>query len=291
MFRSNLPPTTIAKPLSARKTTSQNDPDEKKKKKARKPKALDDTPKAFARLMQFTQTGKGRQGLDDGNARPNKKRKRGDADTTAPASKKAAEPAVPLPKILPGERMSEFSARVNQMLPITGISTKGVKVEGMKERRTKKEKKMHRMYAEWREQEARRKEKLEEAKEKAEEEEAEEWEGPGKPDPLTVPEVEEAEGRKSKRKRRSGGAADDDDPWAVLNARAVKPRLHDVAQAPPEFKKIPKEVFKVKNGAKVDVANVPSAAGSLRTREALGDTRKSIIESYRQMMQEKRKAA
>jgi len=237
--------------------------------------------------MQLHKTGRGPQGLDDGNARPNKKRKRGDAEPAEQRSTKIKETALPVPKILPGEKMSEFSARVNQMLPITGLSTKGVKVEGMKERRTKKEKKMHKMYAEWREQDAKRKDKIQEAEDKAEEDAAEddEWDGP---EPLKVLGGEDASEKTSKRKRRHGGGKDDDDPWAVLNARAVKPKLYDVAQAPPEFVKVPREIFKVKNGAKVNVANVPSAAGSLRAREALGDARKSIIENYRQMMQEKR---
>jgi len=239
--------------------------------------------------MQLHKTGRGPQGLDDGNARPNKKRKRGDANPTEGKPRNNNEPALPVPKILPGEKMSEFSARVNQMLPITGLSKKGIKVEGIKERRTKKEKKMHKMYAEWREQDAKRKEKIKEAEDKAEEDAAEdeEWEGPGKAEPLEVAGGDAVGDKTNKRKRRNGGGKDEDDPWAVLNARAVKPKLYDVAQAPPEFKKVPREIFKVKNGAKVDVANVPSAAGSLRAREALGDARKSIIESYRQMMQEK----
>lgn len=227
--------------------------------------------------------------MDDGNPRPNKKRKRGEAESIDPAPKKKEESSIPLPKIMPGEKMSEFSQRVNQMLPITGLSKKGVKVEGMKERQTKKEKKMHKMYAEWREQDAKRKEKLEEVKDKAEEDEDDEGlEGLDKEDSLVTPLDTEVVGKKSKRKRRNG--IDDDDPWAALNAKAVRPKLYDVAQAPPEFKKVPREIFKVKNGARVDVANVPGTSGSLRTREALGDTRKSIIENYRQMMQEKRKA-
>jgi hypothetical protein len=46
---------------------------------------------------------------------------------------------------------------------------------------------------------------------------------------------------------------------------------------------IPREKFKVKNGARADVADVPNAAGSLARREELGAERKNIIEAYRLM--------
>jgi len=82
-----------------------------------------------------------------------------------------------------------------------------------------------------------------------------------------------------------GRRAGDDDPWEALKTTREKPRgLHDVAQAPPEFKILPKEKFKVRNGAVAQVADVPNKAGSLKRREELGEARRSIIERYRQMM-------
>jgi hypothetical protein len=64
--------------------------------------------------------------------------------------------------------------------------------------------------------------------------------------------------------------------------------LHDVVQAPPTFERVPREIFKVKNGAKVNVGNVPTSAGSLRKREELGAERQTIIDTYRKMMAAKR---
>ena len=62
--------------------------------------------------------------------------------------------------------MADFAARVNQALPVGGLSRKGKQPDGVKERQTKTEKRLHKMYAEWREEEARRKEKLEELKQR-----------------------------------------------------------------------------------------------------------------------------
>jgi hypothetical protein len=177
--------------------------------------------------------------------------------------------------------MSEFSTRVDQALPVSGLARKGnVKIEGLKERRTKTERKLHKMYASWREEEARRKERLEEAQEQAEEEDDE------KEAELGGQSVALTQGRRQKRTKQVGEVEDgDDDPWEELKAKRDRPRgLHDVVQAPPTFKVVPKERFKVKNNAKVDVANVPNAAGSLKKREELGEARREVIERYRAMM-------
>ena len=80
---------------------------------------------------------------------------------------------------------------------------------------------------------------------------------------------------------------DEDDPWAVLKSKREAPKgLHDVVQAPPSMNVVPKEKFKVRNGAKVSVANVPGASGmkSLKQREELSEARKEVIERYRAMM-------
>ena len=66
--------------------------------------------------------------------------------------------------------MADFAARVNQALPVGGLSRKGKQVEGAKERQTKTEKRLHKMYAEWRNEDAKRKERLEEQQEQEEEE-------------------------------------------------------------------------------------------------------------------------
>lgn len=240
----------------------------------------DDTPREFARMMQFQATGKRPSGLDDGSRRAAKKRKASQTDNTAITPPTApVTPKVDLPKILPGERLADYSARVDQALPIGGLERKGkVQVDGVKERMTKTEKRLKKMYASWREDDARRKDKEEEFQEQQEEaEEEQETELGG-----------QAVKFASKRKKMIGEQADeDDDPWAVLKLKRDAPRgLHDVAKAPPEFTVKPTEKFKVRNGVKVDVLDVPIASGSLKRREELSDARRDVIERYRAMMKE-----
>lgn len=276
----DLAPSIIAKPLptysnASRTKSRQNNVKKQKIGHDTNGYKHDDTPRAFARLMQL-QSSKKRQrsGLGDGNVdRPSKKSRRRTApnqedDGQVVESEAIAQPEVP--KILPGERLADFAARVDQALPVGGLKTKGkVKIEGLKERQTKKEKKMHKMYAAWREEDARRKEKLEEQKELEEDAEAE-MDGYG--------DAFASSGRKKK------AGVNDEDPWAELKAkRAERMGLNDVVQAPPSFKAVPREKFKVKHGAKVDVENVPAAAGSLKKREELGQARREVIERYRAM--------
>ncbi|KAF2087903.1 hypothetical protein K490DRAFT_73377 [Saccharata proteae CBS 121410] len=290
----DLPPTARAKPLPVRESGNLTDNFASKTVQRKKAKAkkradgygLDDTPKAFARLMQLGKTGKGPSGLDNGDQPRGKKRKLADAEAkpAKPAKPASAKPEMEKPTIMPGERMSDFAARVNQALPVAGLARKGKAIEGVKERQTKTEKRMHKMYAEWREEEAKRKEREEEARELAEEEEEEKNALYGE-DKTSIP-----AGKKGKRKKLIGETDDgEDDPWAVLKTRRDAPKgINDVVQAPPTFKAIPKEKFKVRNGAKVQVADIPKSAGSLARREELGETRKSIIESYRAMMESRR---
>jgi len=249
----------------------------KRRKKASTGAVKDDTPKAFLRLMEFKNTGKGRSGLDNGESKTaSKKRKRAQAAEADTAGATNVAEALPIPKIMPGERLGDFAARVDQSMPIIGLARKGVK-----ERQTKHEKKLQKMVNTWKEEEAKRLEKMEDvwdAKEEEEEEEKEMWEAKHGTMPAVL-------GKKGKKK----GVDDDDDPWAELVAKRDRPKgLHDVAQAPPTFTNTPKETFKVKNGAKVTVADVPNAAGSLKRREELSQTRSDIIAHYRKMMAEQR---
>jgi hypothetical protein len=247
----------------------------------------DDTPRAFARLMQVQNSKKRpRSSLDDGQTgKTTKKQKTNDdAPPIDTGDVAAIEPSkVEIPKIQPGERLGDFAARVDRAFPVGGLARKGkVKVDGIKEQQTKTEKRLHKMYASWREEDARRKEREEERieqEEEAEEERKAELGGQS----VRLP----ASSKKGKRKKVIGEAAgsDDEDPWAQLKLRRDRPKgLHDVAQAPPNFKAIPKEKFKVRNGAGVQVANVPVAAGSLKRREELSTTRREVIERYRSMM-------
>ena len=295
----NLAPSTIAKPLPV-SSKGDGKTGRSKKKPVHDtatsgnpgPKSYkhDDTPRAFSRLMapQASQK-RNRSALDDGNDRQSKKRrKEAKAGDGAPAVPPTVQPSQPLdrPKILPGERLAEFGARVNQTLPISGLIRKGgLKGGGVKERQTKTEKRLQKMYAQWKEDDTRIKDKLEEQREEAEvldEEREAQYGGQS----LTLA---ENVSRKGKRRKRDtvGGLVDDgdDDPWAELKRTRGGPiGLHDVVQAPPTLRTVPKEKFKVRNGATVDVVNVPNAAGSLKRREELSGARKEVIARYRAMM-------
>jgi hypothetical protein len=298
----DLPPSQLAKPLPASKhATPASAIRHHAKKRPAKPTADDDTPRAFARLLQFQRTGKGvRRGLDEGRPRAaGKKRKAVSAAAAAPAASVAGIDAeahthdyetviatAPL-TIQPNERLSAFGQRVNQALPLSGLAKKG---GGGKV--TKHEKRLKKMQSQWREDEAKLVEKEEEAREVAEEAWEEQVAGMDKEARAMLAAVSGG-GGKRKGGRKAGkviGEVDvgEDDPWAVLETRREAPKgLHDVALEPPKFGRLPKVLFK---GA-AEVSDVPKQAGSLRRREGLGETRKEIIESYRMVMAQSRAAA
>ena len=176
---------------------------------------------------------------------------------------------------------------MDQALPLSGLNTKGKKVEGIKDRQTKHEKRLRRMQTQWREEEARIQEKEEEEREAAEDEWEEQLAGLDKSSRETMMSSGKVGGKsKKKRKGRALGEIDnnEEDPWAVLKQRREAPKgVFDVVQAPPRFEKIPREIFKG-----VNVNDVPKNAGSLRRREQLGEARANIIKSYRSMMADKR---
>jgi hypothetical protein len=234
--------------------------------------------------MAFTQGKKPPSGLDDGIVKSKKRKTVPALSTDTQATTTTATKAAPL-QIKPGERMNDFSARVDQALPVLGLigrGTNGVKdLPGVKKHKTRHEKRMHKMYDEWRVVEAKRKEALLEAKEEAEEEE-DPWEG------III------KSRKGKRGKKGGGS-EDEDPWAAVGKKGKDGEgkkglvgLHDVVQAPPQFTKVPKEKFRVLNGARVDVADVPNKVGSLRRREELLEARRGVVEGYRRMMRERK---
>lgn len=245
--------------------------------------------------------------LDDG-VRLSKKQKKAanaekDKDSGVMAKKTVAPPAQEkeIPTIRPGEKMRDFSARVDAALPVSGLINKTAKNGkdplGLKVGRTKTEKRMHRMYAEWRAEEAKIQEKRQEAMEEAEEEEMGEdgqvrWK-------VDVEDSAATGGKKKKgkgKKKKVLGEVDDgdEDPWAKIkrDRGEQKVGLNDVVQAPPTFTKVPKAKFKVKGlEAGVEVGDVPKASGSLRRREELGEVRKSVVEGYRAMMKANKEKA
>ncbi|KAE8342613.1 hypothetical protein BDV24DRAFT_130123 [Aspergillus arachidicola] len=310
----DLPPTMIAKALPVRDPNSKNKKSKKNVKdnkpqdklQARQKSATDDdTPKAFRRLMQFQTQGK--QAPSKPNAGESKKRKRGaeNTDNAKQTARKKSAPVVVVdqstdvepqvkPKILPGEKLSDFAARVDREMPIAGMKRSGKPAKSdladIREHKvTKHEKHLLRLQSMWRKEEAEIRER--EAAER-EEREAEledqlelwkEWE------------VEAGQGKAKKKgagaRKRGGQSADNSDPWAKLKSkdRLNKPaNPFEIAEAPPQLTK-PREIFKVRGGAKVDVANVPTAVGSLRKREELANERRTIVEEYRKLMAEKRR--
>lgn len=258
----------------------------------------DDTPKAFQRLMLFAQGKKLPKSLDDGVKLTKAEKKRKVAEEKGEELPAVQTEAVvtEVPTIRPGEKMSDFSARVDAALPVSGLINKTAKNGkdplGMKVGRTKTEKRMHRMYDDWRAEEARRQDKRMEAMELAEEEE---MDNDGQVKWKVDIEAAAGEGKKKKKtkaKKKKLGEIDDgeDDPWAKIkkDRGETKAGLHDVVQAPPTFSKIPREKFKVRvAGGAAEVGDVPKASGSLRRREELGEVRRSVVEGYRQMMKDR----
>jgi hypothetical protein len=226
------------------------------------------------------------KGLDDGArvSKAAKKRKLAAEKEDAPPAEVVREQ---VPTIRVGERMSDFAARVDAALPVSGLINKtargGKDPLGLKVGRTKTEKKMHRMYAEWREEDERIREKREEALDLAEEEAMDE-DGQVK---WKVDMETGSQKKKGKSKKKVRGEVDDgdDDPWEQIkrNRAEAKVGLNDVVQAPPTFSQVPRAKFRAL-GARVEVDDVPKASGSLRRREELGEVRKSVVEGYRAMM-------
>ncbi|CAI6341179.1 unnamed protein product [Periconia digitata] len=315
----NLPPTEYAAPLAVRK--SGGGPNAKPAAKKRKVATIegygaDDTPKAFARLMAFSKTGKRRSGLDDGKVKKGKKNNGNDKSkahagstsqkNAAAASAEAvevekettvdseAQPAQPKLKIMPGESLADFRQRVNQALPLGSINRNGKKIMGLNDHRvTKHERKLKRLQEGWRKEEARIRDKEQEARELAEEEEDEAedlWEDKTADLPSDSGTGKKGKKKKGKRKMVVGEVDDGDvDEWEALRKkREQRKGLHDVVQEPPTFNRVPREIFKVKDGAKVNVGNIPNSVGSLRKREELVGERQGIIETYRKLIAAKR---
>ncbi|KAI1391423.1 uncharacterized protein F4822DRAFT_396684 [Hypoxylon trugodes] len=298
----DLPPSQIAKPLPVTSQSQKADAEKqtpnqtgKNLKRKRDAAPKNDAPRAFKRLMAFAGGKRPRSGLDNGDqpTKKNKKRKTEDAENAeGDAEAKEAKAIKELPKIRPGERMSEFAARVDASLPISGLINNSVRNGkdplGLKAWQTKKERKMHKLYDEWREEDRKIKEKKEEDLELQAEKELEEEEMgvTWKLEPQTGGKRK----KKGKRTKYLGEVADaDEDPWEALKKKRGETRagLHDVVQAPPEFTVKPPKKLTVR-GAAVEIDGIPKAAGSLRRREELQTVRDDIVASYRKMMNQKR---
>lgn len=254
---------------------------------------------------------KRKRGAESGQDESTPKKKSGAASAAAVTDVAASAAAAKSesqagPKILPGEKLSDFSARVDREMPLSEMKRSGKANPGdlpkiREQRLTKHDKRLRRLQAQWREEDVKIREREQAEREEREaemEEQLELWKQ-WETEAGKAKARKKAEAQKKKKKNKGNAAAadndsDDDydgaDPWAKLNNpermnRQINPQ--DVAQAPPQLTK-PREIFKVRGGAKVNVANVPTAMGSLRRREELADERKNIVEQYRRLMAEKR---
>ncbi|KAI1335212.1 hypothetical protein F5Y15DRAFT_254305 [Xylariaceae sp. FL0016] len=300
----DLPPSQVARSLSVREQQQKQDGKHKpeptkpagERKRKRSAAQKDDAPRAFKRLMAYAGGKKPRSGLDngDGPTKQDKKKKNNNKQTQKqPDEEQKVEPQPKAPRdtptIRPGEKMSEFSARVDAALPIAGLVNKSQQGSkdplGLKKWQTRKEKKMQKMYDEWREEDRKIKEKREEELELQAEKELEDEENG------VSWKLEPQGGRKKKGKKGKyiGEVGDDEDPWEALKKKRgeTRPGLHDVMKAPPELnKKFSKKLLV--GGAAVEVDGIPKSAGSLKRREDLQSVRDETIASYRAMMSQKR---
>jgi len=165
--------------------------------------------------------------------------------------------------------MSAFSARVDAALPVRGLTAKGKKMEGGG-RQTKTERKMQRMQREWRVEEERRRVKREEERG---------WEG-GNAGAVGMVRRGEKKGGKRKDEEEEG------DLWAGIAAKPLQQEegglvgLHDVVLAPPKFRKMPGERYKVGGGGK-------GVGVGLKRQAELGEARRSVVEGYRALMRQR----
>ncbi|KAK0374172.1 hypothetical protein CPAR01_08779 [Colletotrichum paranaense] len=311
----DLPPSQIARPLPvqlrSRKALANNAKNTKNGKNGKTQKTEndgvskkrkgrsndDDAPRAFKRIMSLASGRRQRSGLDNGETVAQKKKAAKKAAAAAQSETKAEETGKPeMPTIRPGEKMSDFAARVNAALPLANLVNKtergGKDPLGLKTVRTRKEKKMHKLYDQWREEERKIQEKREEELEEIAERELDEEINGGTfgnfgqtSKAFYEPGQDKKKGKKGKK---SKGADREEDPWAVLKKMRAEAKvgLHDVAQAPPELHKAGRDKLLVR-GAAVDVSNVPKSAGSLRRREELQETREAFLVAYRKQQEEK----
>ncbi|KAK6520515.1 hypothetical protein TWF506_000767 [Arthrobotrys conoides] len=280
----------MAPPTNHERNSSSTSKPKRKKSKRSKQNDNDDTPKAFTRLMAYAATGIRPNGLDEPKTKSTsttKKRKRTDpisesttigtsttADTLAESepSTTAPEPSKPL-TLLPGEKLSDFSRRVDAAIP---VSFKGLQRGEDNPKNRKKKKKA-----------------ADEAEATAEEEVTEDtydFDDNGDPLPNHLkphnhnPHTKQQVNKTTKGKRKDRSPS----PFAILREKrgAVQSSINDIVQAPPSLV-VPKE--KLRDKTKVGVRGiqgleVPKASGSLARREMLQEERKGVVERYRALM-------
>ena len=116
-------------------------------------------------------------------------------------------------KIKPGERLADFSLRVDQSLPLSNVPKHGTKDKtlGLKQKLTRHDRNLQRMQTEWRNAEGKIKARKEE--------EAEGMEDKREEDGLLWMDVESANANRKGKKNRKAGDLDDADPWKALEKK------------------------------------------------------------------------
>ncbi|OAA53310.1 hypothetical protein SPI_09466 [Niveomyces insectorum RCEF 264] len=170
----------------------------------------------------------------------------------------SAHNATAMPTIRPGERMSNFAARVDAALPVSGLIQRSGKhnkdpLGFEKVFRTKQERKLHKLYDQWRLEDAKRKDRL------VEEQELAELDGMELDESLGVKwrlDFQQQTGTKKKKKKGAASfslASGDDggnyDMWAAFNRKngntnTIRTGTQSAVTAPPEFHKIDSKKFK-----------------------------------------------
>lgn len=246
----------------------------KKSRNPNKPKKSDeygedDTPKAFKRLMIWSEKCQGIRPLDKdrraaqavaATTSKNKKQQQENGKTSAKKGKQLPMATIePLSqqaqelKIKPGESMGEFSRRVNEALPVGRGKSEGPSRGALRaqKKRAKVEKEL----------EASRQRKLERGEIDDDEEDTNvRWSQRGS--------TKISGGKRGKRDVSP-------DPWAHLQKPA--PKFGDVADRPPELN-LPSKMLN----------NVPKSAGSMAKRFMLQQERQKFIDGYRALMEQKR---
>ncbi|PKS05232.1 hypothetical protein jhhlp_008603 [Lomentospora prolificans] len=250
----DLPPTKVARPLAPLSSHKRSEIGSTrpsggtKRKRGRGGAGNDDIPRAFKRMMAFASGKKIPSGLDDNATAKGKKSRASTKKCDDIGEQKGAEEPAAVPSIRPGESLSDFAARVDAAIPVSGLITKTAKGGkdplGLKVHRTLKEKKMHKLYDQWRAEERKIQERREEELELAAEREMENGSlfmnsaldlgGSWDVDP------QGSKKKKKKRKRGNKSQKAEEDPWEELRRKRgeSKPRLRDVAQAPPILTKV-----------------------------------------------------
>ena len=229
---------------------------------------LDDTPRAFTRLIHLTRASNGvisspRNASSDGTK----------TKSSNQNSSNAKESQL---RIRGGEKLSDFGARVDQALPIADLVKKSNKrsKDYNKSQEKNIENKKRPTYR------LRGSNTLPENEDVKNSSLALDTEAKAS-DGNTVNITSHSE---KKRKSRRAQSSNLEDPWAVLETKRHKPSgLHDVAQAPPALKSLQRT--NTLTGS--EWANSRTKI-SPRRKEDLELVRKSLIQNYRTIMAERR---